>query len=469
MPTGASSPPARGAIVACVMLATAMVALETTVVATAMPRIIADVGGMRFYSWAFSSFALTQTATTVVFGKIADARGRRPVTLIGIVLFVVGSVLAGAAGTMPVMIGGRLFQGVGAGAILPVMLTIIADLYPARERGRVQGWVASVWAVSAVFGPMLGAAIIAWFSWRWIFWCNVPLGLVTSLGFIQLLPPDEARARVPVDYAGAGLFTLAVGFLLGLLTDPATAGASRLVLCAGGFVGLSALFAAQERRAADPIVSVALWRRAPIAAANGAALITGMALMGITTFLPMYVQSVLGRTPVVAGLTLTTVMVGWPMGATLGARLFPHIGLRPTLLAGGALVPTGASLFALLAPDSSPVLAAAGSLVMGFGMGLVSITSLILVQELAGEASRGAATAANLFARNLGSALGAAVLGAVQAVAVAHSVHLTDALSRSLHVTFVALFVIACCSLVCVLLIPAEVLRSIWKGDARTA
>jgi len=461
----------RATVVAFIMVAMAMVAMEVTIVATAMPQIVADLGGLQLYSWVFSSFVLTQTAMTVVSGKLADVHGRRPIMLAGLAIFVAGSIMAGAASTMPVMIAARLVQGAGAGAILPTTLTIIADLYPARERGRVQGWLASVWAVSALAGPMAGALIIQQASWSWIFWLNVPVGLLAGLGFVIFLRFDAPRVRASIDYAGAGLFTLAVTCLMVALTDTATASPGRLAASVGGLCLFSALFVLQERHAADPMVSFSLWRRRPVAAANGAAAVTGMALMGATTFLPMFVQGVLHRTPVVAGLTLTMVMVGWPAGATLAARLFPKIGLRPTLLAGGTLVPLGASVFALLAPDSSPFLAGAGSLVMGFGMGLVSVSSLILVQEIVEPGQRGSATASNLFARNLGSTLGAAVLGAVQASGLAWFAPSTGsvstalsggagqaagALQSSLHLTFEALFAIACFSLLFTLLVPSR-------------
>jgi MFS family permease len=181
------------------------------------------------------------------------------------------------------------------------------------------------------------------------------------------------------------------------------------------------LFIAQERRAADPMISFALWGRRPIAAANSVGVLASMALIGLTTFLPMYVQGVLHRSPVVAGLALTMMLVGWPAGATLAARNFHRFGLRQILVAGTVLVPTGTAVFVLLTPGSSPVTAALGSLVMGFGMGLISVSSLVLIQELVDWSQRGSATASNLFARNLGSTLGATALGAVLNYGLTHA------------------------------------------------
>src|ERR1700761_9097151 len=185
----------RHLVIAAVMASMAMVAIEATIVSTAMPQIVTQLGGLRLYSWVFSSFLLAQTAMTVVFGKLADLYGRKPIVLIGIAIFLIGSVLAGFAWSMPAMIAFRLIQGVGAGAIQPVTLTIVADLYPARERGKVQGYLASVWAISAVVGPMVGGFIIHNMSWAWIFWMNVPIGLASAAGFIAFLRESERQGR----------------------------------------------------------------------------------------------------------------------------------------------------------------------------------------------------------------------------------------------------------------------------------
>jgi MFS family permease len=375
-----------------------------------MPQIVAQLGGLRLYSWVFSSFLLTQTAMTVVFGKLADIYGRKPVMLAGIGMFLVGSILAGLAWSMPILIAFRLVQGIGAGAVQPVALTIVADLYPVRERGKIQGYLASVWAISAVVGPMAGGVIIRNLSWAWIFWINVPIGFIAVAGFIAFLNEGRTNQGRSIDIAGAVLFATAVASLMIALTevDGRSGWIAAAVFCLSSF-----LFVIHERRASDPIISFALWSRRAIAATNGVAVLASMALMGLTTFLPMYVQGVLQRSPMVAGLALTTLLVGWPAAATFAARTFVMFGLRRTMLAGCVLLPLGAVVFVVLTPDSSPIAAAFGSLVMGCGMGLVSVTSLVMIQEIVPWSERGSATASNIFARNLGSTLGATVLGAV--------------------------------------------------------
>ncbi len=389
------------------MMSMFMISIEATIVSTAMPQIVAQLGGLHLYSWVFSSFLLTQTAMTVVFGKLADVYGRKPMMLVGIAIFLIGSILAGFAGSMMTMVVFRLIQGVGAGAVQPVAITIVADLYPARERGKIQGYLASVWAISAVLGPIAGGFIIRDWSWPWIFWINVPIGVAAAVGFILFFHEHAKRERRSIDILGAALFTVAVASLLIALTEAGTSDDTPALVAGGVFCLSLVLFIAQERRAADPMISFALWGRRPIAAANSVGVLASMTLIGLTTFLPMYVQGVLHRSPVVAGLALTMMLVGWPAGATLGARSFHRFGLRQILVAGAVLVPTGTVVFVLLTPRR-------------FGMGLISVSSLVLIQELVDWSQRGSATASNLFARNLGSTLGATALGAVLNYGLTH-------------------------------------------------
>jgi len=472
----------------------AMVALEATIVATAMPQIVTQLGGLPLYSWVFSSFLLAQTAMTVVFGKLADLYGRKPVMLVGIAIFLVGSVLAGFAWSMPAMIVFRLIQGIGAGAIQPIAMTIVGDLYPAHERGKIQGYLASVWAICAVLGPMVGGLIIRDLSWAWIFWLNVPIGLASAAGFVAFLHEKDRQGRPSVDIAGAVLFTAAIGSLMMALTDAGTSNTWRALSEFGVFCVCAVLFVFQERRAVDPMMSFNVWGHRPIAAANCATVLSGMAMMGLTTFLPMYVQGVLHRTPVVAGFALTMMMVGWPAGATLSAKSFHRFGLRRLLVFGSGVVPLGAIVFALLTPDSSAVLAGLGSLIMGLGMGIASVCSLVLIQEIVAPTQRGSATASNLFSRNLGNTLGATLFGAVLNYGLSHAnstvavsagqirqlleVHAPNVtqdsavrlvLHQSLHITFLAMFVISVAVLFTARLVPPVPFKRRGQASAHEA
>ncbi|MDB5805648.1 MAG: major facilitator superfamily 1 [Betaproteobacteria bacterium] len=479
----------RPLVIASVMSSMAMTAFEATIVATAMPQIVAHLGGLSLYSWVFSSYLLAQTAMTVIFGKLADLYGRRPIALAGIAVFLLGSILAGFAWSMPAMIVFRLMQGVGAGAIQPANLTIVADLYPVHERGKVQGYLASVWAIAAVIGPMMGGLIIRELSWSWIFWINIPIGLAAAAGFVFYLKEDASTRRPKIDIAGAALFTVSVSALMIALTD--ISGMSTALVAAALVIAavFAVLFVWQERRAPEPMISFALWGRRPIAVANSAAVLSGMALMGITSFLPMYVQGVLHRSPIVAGLALTMVMFGWPVGATIAVRLLRRLGPRPILITGALGHLVGAGIFVFLTPDSSPTAAAAGSLIMGLGMGLFANSALLMIQAIVDPSDRGSATASNLFSRNLGSTLGAALFGAVLNFGLAHAGgehHVSadelkalltapegvagaasvagTALQHSLHLTFMALLAISACLVALTTLVP-----KIAIGGARKA
>ena len=468
----------RPLVLASVMAAMFMIAIEATIVSTAMPQIAGQLGDLHLYAWVFSAFLLTQTATTVVFGKLSDLYGRRPVLLVGIAVFLVGSLLCGFAWSMPSLIVFRLIQGVGAGAIQPIGITVVGDLYSAHERGKIQGYLASVWGISSVLGPLAGGLIIQHISWSWIFWINLPIGAIAAAGFVLFLHEGVERQARSVDVAGAALFTVAIASLMMALTEAGTSGAATLWPSLV-FVAATVLFVLQERRAADPMLDFGLWAQRPILTANAATLLSGMTIIGLTTFLPMFVQGVMRQSPLVAGFALTMMVFGWPIGATLAARNFVRFGLRPTLLLGAVLLPVGAVAFVVLGATSSPILAGLGSTVMGFGMGFLSTAAIVIIQDSVAWAQRGSATASNIFARNLGSTLGATVLGTVLNYGLAHPAtgpsvssdqlrRLLDApdslaetadavrgaLGQSLHVTFWGIFAIAVLTLLLSLLVP---------------
>ncbi|MBY3158624.1 MFS transporter [Rhizobium laguerreae] len=409
----------RVLIVATIMLATFMVAIEATIVATAMPRIVGELGGFSYYSWVFSAFLLAQSTTTVIYGKLSDIFGRKPMLIGGILIFLVGSLLCGLAWSMMSLVLFRLLQGLGAGAIQPVTMTIIGDLFKLEERGRVQGAMATVWATSAVVGPLAGGIIVDNISWAWIFWINLPIGVISIIAFMIFLKEDLAHKQAKIDYLGSVLFSISIVALLVMLTET-DASAWILLSLFGVFVVTGLLFLAQEKRAPEPIISIPLWSRRLIATSNAATLLAGMALIGLSTILPLYVQGVLGRSPLVAGFTLTMLVVGWPLAVMLSSRFYKAFGIRRTLRVGSLMFPFGACFLLFLTPDSSPVVAGAGSFFMGFGMGLISLTSLVLVQDSVEWSMRGSATASIIFARSLGNTLGATVLGAILNAGINH-------------------------------------------------
>ena len=470
----------RTLVLAAVMAANFMIAIEATIVSTAMPQIVGQLGGLPLYSWVFAAFLLTQTATTVVFGKLSDLIGRKKVMLVGIAAFLVGSILCGFAWSMPSLIVFRLVQGIGAGAVQPTAMTIVGDLYSAHERGKIQGWLASVWAVSAILGPLAGGLIIQYFSWAWIFWMNLPIGALAAAGFWAFLHEKTARGRGKIDHLSAGIFTVAIAAIMADLTALSTSG--RLEIGLTTLVALVAvvLFVLQERRSPEPMISLELWGRRPIAAANGASLLAGMVMIGLTTFLPMFVQGVMQKSPLIGGFALSAMVLGWPIGATVGVRGFRRFGVRSVLRVGGVLIPLGSLVFLVLNGESSPIVAGLGSLVIGLGMGLSSSASIILIQEIVDWSERGSVTASYLFARSLGSTFGATVFGAVLNFGLLRSGHagatseqlrqlleqgseamgepgLRAALEQSLHLTFVSMFGVSLLVAATLFLVPKVV------------
>ena len=472
----------RHLVFACLMLAMFMVAIEATVVATAMPQIVARLGGFQVYAWVFSAFLLTQTATTVLFGKLSDLYGRKPVMVAGLVVFLIGSVAAGFSWSMGSLIGFRLLQGLGAGAIQPVSMTIVSDLYTLDERRRTQSWMATVWGVSAVIGPLAGAFIVQHWAWAWVFWINVPLGILAVAGLVLFLHEHVEHHSRRIDWGGAGLFTIAVSALL-LAISPTSGGGilSHPWLFAAIFLVAAPGFLVWERRTREPMMDVELWSQPTIASANAATLAAGVGLIGLTACLPIYIQAVLGRSPIVSGLTLTSMGIGWPIAATISARLFlPIWGMRTTLRAGAVLILAGGAAFPFLGSGQiGLVLSSGGAFLMGAGMGMMSYTAVLLLQASVEWNRRGAATASNVFARLLGNTLGAAVMGAILNLGLhlagAHvsaddvsalmdsrsgaagqglGAGLRAALESSLHWVFVAMFVLAAATLAAAWMMP---------------
>jgi EmrB/QacA subfamily drug resistance transporter len=406
----------RPVVLGCVMLALFMAAVEVTIVATALPQIVAKLGGFSLYTWVFSGFLLTQSVTILVFGKLADLYGRRPVLIAGIVVFLVGSILCGFAWSMPALIAFRLLQGLGAGSIQPVATTIVGDLYTPHERPRVQGWLSSVWGFAAIVGPLAGGVIVEAFSWHWIFWINVPVGILTIVGLSLFLRENVTRRAHSIDYAGVLLFCIAITALLVALMQGGIAwpwlSLQTLALVATFVVAL-ALYVARERQAREPMIDVDLWRSRLVATVNTCSLFAGAAIIGVTSFVPIYVQGVLGRSAIVAGFALTAMSVGWPVASTLSGRFLRALDARNTVRVGGVLLFAGSLGLALMPSGANAALVGIASFVLGFGMGLLNTTFIILIQGSVEWARRGSATASNIFARMLGSTFGAAALGAV--------------------------------------------------------
>ncbi|KAA0085592.1 DHA2 family efflux MFS transporter permease subunit [Mycolicibacterium sp. P9-64] len=406
----------RGPILLATMLSLGLVAIDSTILATAVRSIVTDLGGFTQFPWLFSIYLLAQAVTVPLYAKVSDMIGRKPVMLVGIGLFLLGSLLCGVSWSMGSLIAFRAIQGIGAGAVQPMSMTIVADIYTLEERAKVQGYVASVWALSAVLGPTLGGAFSEYLSWRWIFFVNVPLGLAAAWMLWRRFDERVERRAHHIDYLGSFLLTTgAVVLLLALLEGGvrwAWASGTTIGLLAAGVVLLIG-FVVAERRAVEPVLPLWVFRHRVVVSAILGSLVVGVLLMGLSSFVPLYAQSVLGHSALVSGLALAAMTLGWPIASTYAGRLYLSIGFRATILIGGAVGFAGAALLLLVNQRSSIWHLAGPCFVMGLGFALVAVPSIIAAQTSVTWEHRGVATGTIQFARSVGGAVGVAVFGAI--------------------------------------------------------
>lgn len=400
-------------MLAGLVLAMFMSAIEGTIVATAMPDIAASLGGFSLYAWVFAGYLLMQAVTTPMFGKAADLVGRKPVFVVGVGIFLAASVACGFATSMPWLIGFRLLQGIGAGAVQPVTATLAGDLYSFRERARVQGWLSSVWGISALLGPLAGGLIVERFDWAWIFWANVPFGIVAIVAVVAFLHEDVDRHGRSIDGVGIATFTVATASGLVLLTQVATLPWGASVALGATSVAAFAAFVVHERRAREPMIPPDLWSDPLVRSANLATLGAGAVMIAVATYLPTYAQTVFGSSALIAGFTLTTMSIGWPIASVAAGHLVVRIGTRHVARIGSLALLAGSLAFVAMRPSFGPAYAAASSALVGVGMGLLSTTFIVSIQTRVEWQRRGSATATNLLMRILGNALGAALLGGI--------------------------------------------------------
>jgi EmrB/QacA subfamily drug resistance transporter len=452
------------------MLSTALVAIDATIIATAVPSIVASLGGFAEFPWLFSVYLLAQAVTVPVYGKLADVFGRKPVMLFGIGLFLIGSILCGLAWSMGALIAFRAVQGLGAGAVQPMSMTIVGDLYSLEERAKVQGYIASVWAVSSVVGPTLGGVFSEYVSWRWIFLVNIPLCLIAAAAISLRFHERVDRRRPRIDYAGAGVLTVALTLLILGLLEGGQAwawGSPQSIAVLGAGAVLLGVFVVIERRAADPVVPLRLLRNRLLVATNLVAACVGAVLLGLTSYVPTFVQDVLGTGPLVAGFALAALTLGWPISASQSGRVYLRIGIRSTALIGAVVVVLGSALLLLLDESSTVLQVGATSFVIGLGMGFTAAPTLIAAQSAVQWQQRGVVTGSNMFFRSAGSAVGVAAFGAIVNANLGGSGAGSDrvtpeALTSAVHHVFVGTAVLAVVLLAAVLVMPRD------RGQAQT-
>ena len=412
----------RGPVLGSIMLSVGLIAIDATILATAVPSIVEDLGGFSQFPWLFSIFLLAQAVSVPIYAKFSDQVGRKPIMLIGIAVFVVASVLCGLAWSMPALIAFRALQGLGAGAVQPTSMTIIGDLYSVVERAKVQGYVASVWAMSSVVGPTLGGLFVDFVNWRWIFFINIPLGLLAAWMLHRHFREEVKQTKHTIDYAGAVLLTLGSSLVIFALLEggllwPWLSVPSLVIIGSG--VAFLVVFALVERRAAEPMLPGWIFRHRLINSTNLVSVTVGVILIGLTSYVPLYVQGVLGTGALVAGFALAGLTLGWPIAASIAGRVYLRLGFRSTALIGTIPVVGGAVLLIAVCPTTSVWQIGATCFVIGLGMGLVASPTLVAAQDAVEWENRGVVTGTTMFARSMGSALGIAVFGAIANAALA--------------------------------------------------
>jgi EmrB/QacA subfamily drug resistance transporter len=399
----------RPLTVVSLLLSLSMAAMEMTVVSTAMPTVVGDLGGIHHYSWVFTAYLLTSTVTVPLYGKLADLYGRKPVLLFGIGIFLIGSMASGLARGIGGLIAFRAVQGLGAGAMQPTTLTIVGDIYNLEERSRMQGVFGAVWGVAGLVGPLLGGIIVKYLSWRWVFFINVPAGVAAAALLVAALHENVGHQTHALDWSGAALLTLGLSALL-----VAAHGGSAAPLGLAAAAVLLALFFAVERRAREPVLPLELFRQPVIGVATLAGTLVGAGMISMVTYVPLYVQGVLGGTPTEAGSAITPMVIGWPVASAISGRALPRVGFRPLIRSGLAISAAAAiSLALLLRPGTSLHVPQIMSALLGVGLGFANTALLIAVQTSVEWRQRGVATASTMFARTIGGTLAVGVLGAV--------------------------------------------------------
>lgn len=417
----------RWAVTLGVMTGMFIAALEATVVGTAMPTVIATLGGLNRYSWVFSAYLVTSTVTVPVWGKLSDLYGRRVMYQIGIGIFLIGTLLSGFSETMTQLIIFRAIQGLGAGALVPLGMTIIGDTFTVEERAKMQAYFSGVWGLSSVIGPVIGGFITDQISWRWVFWINLPVGVVAAFIIGFALKEPKLGRKPTIDYAGAALLMIAISLLMLVLVEGSgsleTLFAPINILVLGVAIIMLLVFFRVEKRAVDPIIPFDLFRNRTVLISVIAGFLGGVAMFGAISFIPLFAQGSLGFTATEAGSLLTPLMLSWVTMSVVGGRLMLRVGYRTITIAGFVVLTIGFVLLALFQRDTPSYWLYPNLMLIGAGLGLTMLTLLIAVQQAVERTKLGIATSLNQFSRSIGGALGVAIMGAVLTAGLASQLH----------------------------------------------
>ncbi len=404
-------------VIGALMLTTLLSALDQTIVGTALPTIVGDLGGIDKISWVVTAYLLAATATTPLWGKISDLYGRKLILMTAVSIFLVGSILSGAAQSMGMLIATRAIQGLGGGGLMVLSMAVIADVIPPRDRGRYQGIFGAVFGVSSVIGPLVGGFFVDNLTWRWIFYVNLPLGVLVLFVLATQLNLPLTRRDHTIDYLGASLLVAAVVTLL-MITQwggrEYAWGSPEILGMIAACLILFALFVWQEFRAVEPIVPMTLFKNEVFRVAAAVGFVTGVAMFGGIVYMPIYLQVARGTSPTLAGLQLLPLMIGLLIASVTSGRIISRIGrYKPFPIIGTGLAALGMLLLSQLKIDSPYWYIALGTFVLGLGLGNVIQVVVLAVQNSSSPREMGVATSSITFFRQIGGSFGVAVFGAI--------------------------------------------------------
>lgn len=444
------------------LISTFLSAIEVTIVSTAMPVIGRDLGGLHLISWVYAAYLLPSAVMAPIFGKLADLFGRKKIFMISISLFLVGSMLCGISQTMQQLVIFRLIQGVGAGGLLPLSQTIIGDIYQFEQRAKVQGWISSIWGIAGLLGPLLGGFLVEYLSWHWIFFINLPFGLVAMAMIGKFLHQEVEYRKHQIDYGGAITFILGMGILLFiLLTGGDTlAWHSPYVIAALIVSGLLlTLFIIIQLKHPEPLVPIKLFRKREVAISNVSSFLGSAVLIGLNAYLPLWIQGVLQLKATASGLTLSPISLGWLTGAFLTGQFLTKLGTRWIAISGVLCIFGGTLLLNTITLSTSYLLLIGIMFLIGIGFGLSFTIYTVVIQSSVETSVRGAATSSNTFLRVLGQTMGISLLGAVfnQVLGTGPEVLSPSALAEGLYMVYLILAGVALLNLVITLRIPVFV------------
>jgi EmrB/QacA subfamily drug resistance transporter len=401
----------RRLVTAGIMLGSFLAALEVTVVGTAMPTVIASLGGLNVYSWVFTAYILTSTVTVPVWGRLSDLLGRKTLYTSAIIIFLIGSTLSGMAWNIWVLIIFRAVQGFGAGGIIPIGMTINGDIYTLRERAKVQGLFSLMWGLASIVGPLAGGFITEHFSWQWVFYINIPFGLAAAFVVGLALKEPAITTKPVIDYAGASWLFISTTLLLVVLSDLQDWQNPLMIAAIIGALVFGVLFIRTEQKAVEPIIPLSIFRNRIVAYGSLTGFLMGTAMFGALTFIPLFVQGTLGGSATEAGVVLTPLLLGWVILAIIGGRLMLRIGYRPTIIIGLVFVFVSFAILSKITQFTPRWVLLADIALMGSGMGLVVLTLVLATQNSVARNQLGIATSLTQFSRSIGGAMGVAVMG----------------------------------------------------------